>query len=273
MPRSVFFRKRLRLRPPEHGDSVYPLLFGQAVHLALETFFKAHDDDISVLGNEARALALLDEQFQLALKRLSPTLDVEHPLFIILGENFRRITRKIPALERQLRELFGAVRPTDFEKSFDLHVDGITLRGKIDRIDSIGNEARLILDYKTGSVDFSPNHIVDGSHFQALIYLLAAEQLFDKPCAGLLFYDLKKGELRRGLVVETNLIDDAKKKITRGHSLPADKMADLRGKGIERLKELAASIQTGDFTPRPSAAACGPCSYAALCRKGFGYHA
>lgn len=270
-PAQYFFANRLRLRRTEDPEGSFPLVFGQATHKALETFFTQHGGDRALLADEARARSLLDEHFRAAVGEIAPLLGDERPLFTILSENFRRLTGKLPVLERQLTELVGTAKPLSLEEDFNLPIGEITLRGKIDRIDQAEDGALLILDYKTGTVDFTPSHIADGSHFQALVYLLAADRLYGKPCTGILFYDLKRGELRRGVLLESRLAPDAKKKITRGHALPEDKLAILKEQGVEQLKTVASAIARGDFTPKPSVSHCATCDYVGHCRGGIGY--
>lgn len=267
-PAQYFFSQRLRLQRIDAPEAKYPLLFGQATHLALETFFQ--ESEIARSG-AVDGEALLMTHFQKALADVAPSLDAGHPLHVIMTEHFRRLARKVPALEKQLQVIEGKGQAIAFEKEFQIDVEGVTLRGKIDRIDKTESGEILVLDYKTGNVDFTPNHIVQGDHFQALLYLLAAETLFTNEKAGLLFYDLKKGEIRRGILMEEKVSPEAKKAVTRGHTLTQPKYLEVREKGIEQLKRLAKGISEGDYSPRPSPQECDMCDYVAVCRKGVGY--
>src|SRR5262249_59653224 len=101
-------------------------------------------------------------------------------------------------------------------------------------------------------------------------YWLAVEQMGLRP-AGMLFYDLKKGEVRRGILVEEEVPPEAKKAITRGHTLTASNWEDLKEEGIQRIHELADRIDRGEFDPRPTTAVCGSCEFSSLCRRAHGY--
>lgn len=269
-PALYFFSQRLNLRPRELADDKYPLIFGQATHLALESYFKelakraARPDPDTMIGELADA-------FRAAVRQVSPGLDETHPLFIILRENFARISRFVPALEEKLATVAGQLVPASFEEEFRIDLGDVTLKGKIDRVDRRADGALLVLDYKTGSVDFTPDHINQGTHFQALLYLVAAEKIFRAPCVGIVFYDLKKGEARRGVFIEELVQKEAKKAVTRGHVLPAAAYEALRDQGMARLREIAQKLAAGSFAPAASPEACIVCDYATLCRKRVGY--
>jgi ATP-dependent helicase/nuclease subunit B len=75
---------------------------------------------------------------------------------------------------KQMREDFeqSDFKPVEFEKTFNFMLGGISIKGKIDRVDSAGNAVRVV-DYKTGSKEFSYPEINFGLNLQALIYLFA----------------------------------------------------------------------------------------------------
>ncbi len=256
-PAQYFFSSRLRLQRQDQADRTYPLLYGKAVHRALEQSFKEGSQE-------------LQRYFEAALKEIAPTLSESEPLWWILTENFSLMAKRIPPVESRLKEMLGHLTPDAFEKPFEVEVEGLKLRGVIDRIDR-SEEGVLLLDYKTGNIDFTPQHISQGVHFQALLYLLAAEKTFDRPCLGLLFYDLKRGEIRRGILLSQKVPPHSKGFMTRGHILSGDKFVELRDAGLEHLRRIACLIREGNFEPRPSAESCGFCDFPALCGKGLGY--
>jgi ATP-dependent helicase/DNAse subunit B len=263
-PAQYYFSNRLKLRPQLAGDSAYALRFGQATHLALENFFK---HPVSVTPEEMPHL--LNYEFEKALTEIAPGLVKTGASHVILTENFRKLAQKVPRLEARLRELFAASTPIAIERGFRIPVEGFEVTGKIDRVDRVSNGAVLVLDYKTGSVDFSPNHMSNGSNFQALLYLIAAGRDFSEPMAGILFYDLKKGELRRGVVKEEFLSAPAKKLLTRGHALNEAAYQMLLQEGLKHLTNLANQIAAGEFAPTPTPAVCDYCEYPVYCRKAY----
>jgi len=257
-PSQYLFSSRLRLQRKDLPDRTYPLIFGKAVHRALENFLKEGKQD-------------LNAYFEAAVKEMAPGTTDQDPLWWMLTENFTQVARRFTSVEARLREMLGPLTPAGFEKEFELEIDGLRIKGVIDRLDNQGPGV-LLLDYKTGNVDFTPNHMANGEHFQALLYLLAAEKIFQKPCLGLIFYDLKKGEVKRGVLfsdrVPPEYRDAAKNFMTRGHILTRAKYEELRDQGLEHLRRVASSIREGNFAATPSADACGFCDFAAHCGKG-----
>lgn len=256
-PSQYFFSNRLRLQRKDQPDRTFPLLFGQAVHRALEESLKENQPDLKLC-------------FEKALREVAPILTPEDPLWWIFSENFAQLSQRFYTLEKQLREMLGPLTPKAFEQPFEIEIEGVTIKGVIDRIDN-HEQGLLLLDYKTGTVSFTPNHMGAGENFQALLYLVAAEKVFDRPCLGLIFYDLKKGEVRRGVLLADRVPSEAKAFMTRGHILPPEKYDELRGQGLEHLRRIASEIRAGNFAPTPSAEVCGYCDYASLCQKGMGY--
>jgi hypothetical protein len=86
-----------------------------------------------------------------------------------------------------------------------------------------------------------------------------------------LFYDLKKGETRRGLLKDRLLPSTAKKSLTRGHALDEEKWASLLNEAREHASTLIHSLNAGDFHATPSAQSCEHCEFGALCRQRFGW--
>jgi RecB family exonuclease len=259
-PSQYFFSNVLKFRPKLSGEGAYSLRFGQATHLALEEFFK----------NQCYEPSLLLAEFEKALAKIIPFHTTSDALHIILTENFKKIALNVADLEKRLQNLFGETRPIAFERSFRLDMEGAVLTGKIDRVDMTKDGHVLVLDYKTGTVDFSPNHTAQGSNFQALIYVIASEMEFKKPAAGMLFYDLKQGEIKRGLVKEITLFEDGKKRLTRGHALSEEAFNKIIEQGLGCLRDLARSIEQGTFTPTPEPSICATCAYPVFCGRASG---
>lgn len=265
-PAKYLYSNRFRFRKEMVSDERIALLFGQCTHLALETFFAKGTHAAS----KEEWPALLTTLFNESVTAISPELDVKHNLFRLLKEMFKPIALSVPRMETELSSVFGMTTPLHFEKDFKIDFQGKSLVGKIDRIDTLPDGSLLVIDYKTGTVDFSPEHIKKGDHFQALIYLHAAEILFNKNIAGVLFYDLKKSELRRGIFQEAFLPKDSKKLLTRGHTFTEEKVVLLKEAGFAHLQTIAKNISDGVFSATPSADACRYCDFRSFCRSAYG---
>lgn len=263
-PAKYLYSNRLRFRKEAVHEDRSALFFGQATHLTLERFFAAP------LPEAEKYVEKLNLLFNESLTVIAPQLDQKHSMSRLLRELFRPVARLVPKIESELKSLFPGATPTYFEKDFKLEYKGKTLVGKIDRIDTLPDGSLLVIDYKTGTVDFSPEHIRKGDHFQALLYLYAAQTLFSKKVAGVLFYDLKKGELRRGIFDDSLVSKETKKALTRGHTLTSEKLQSLTDEGFEHLNRLTTLISEGHFDPSPSLESCRFCDYRSFCRRAHG---
>jgi ATP-dependent helicase/nuclease subunit B len=107
---------------------------GTAVHAVLEAWLKEDECDPDRLVARARALLA------------SETI---HPMLRALWQpRLMEAIRWIEELERGNRE--AGRKPVAAEIRGETVLDGVTLHGKVDRIDRIGNGGLAIVDYKTG---------------------------------------------------------------------------------------------------------------------------
>lgn len=155
-PFFAFVKHRLSIRPlpaPEIGLS--PSVQGQAIHNALEVFWKKHKTSETL--NE-----LTDDRLRTEIKEAVESGFVNdarigawrYGASLVLLES-----RRIAALlfnwlsHEKTRTLPYTVQATEQRNQINLH--GIPLTVQLDRIDEIelenGNRKRLIIDYKTGS--------------------------------------------------------------------------------------------------------------------------
>ena len=79
--------------------------------------------------------------------------------------------------------------PIAVEKSFYLDIDGIKLRGFIDRVDKLESGGLAIIDYKTNKELFTAAYLADD--LQLTTYQMAAEQMWGLPVESLTLYHLR----------------------------------------------------------------------------------
>lgn len=104
--------------------------------------------------------------------------------------------------EKQYREYgqeiltrFWEIHSTDFhlpvalERSFYIDIEGIKLRGFIDRVDKLESGGLAIIDYKSGKELFTNDYLEQD--LQLTIYQLAAEQTWQLPVEKLTLYHLR----------------------------------------------------------------------------------
>lgn len=115
--------------------------------------------------------------------------------------------------------------PIALERAFNLDVDGIKVRGFIDRVDKLDSGGLSIIDYKSGRELFTQDYLADD--LQLTIYQMAAEQTWGLPVERLTLYHLRSNTpcvcAPRGpetLAEARRLIADVAANITAG-SFPA----------------------------------------------------
>lgn len=154
-------------------------------------------------------------------------------------EDYRAQGRRI--LEEYYAKHIDEFRlPYFVEYEFLLKVDGVPVRGFVDRIDKIGDDALEILDYKTGKA--IPKSRVE-QDAQLTMYQMACEELLGLKVEKLTFYHLP-----------------SQTPLTSGRRSP-DAVKELR----ERIVTTAKQIQEERFDPRPSERKCDWCDYKPLC--------
>ena len=79
--------------------------------------------------------------------------------------------------------------PVAIERGFTIDVEGIKLRGFIDRVDKLDSGGLSIVDYKTNKELFTAEHLADD--LQLTIYQMAAEQTWTLPVEKLTLYHLR----------------------------------------------------------------------------------
>jgi len=83
----------------------------------------------------------------------------------------------------------GFRMPAAIERKFIIDVDGIKLRGVIDRVDKLENGGLSIVDYKTNKELFTAGHLAED--LQLTIYQMAAEKTWRLPVEKLTLYHLR----------------------------------------------------------------------------------
>jgi DNA helicase-2/ATP-dependent DNA helicase PcrA len=145
---------------------------------------------------------------------------------------------------KQLREfvrLQQAAPPVDVigtERSFEITLGGVRVKGRLDRIDRIAGNRVAIIDYKTGKPR-TEDHA--RKSLQLSIYALAAREKWDYDAERLVFY---------------NLADNTEVACKRDPRQLAE--------ACQRVAEVAAEIAAGNFDPTPGFH-CGWCAYRNLC--------
>ncbi len=255
-PAYYFFSRKLKLQRKEPLWEQGSLVYGSLAHGTLDEWITG---DKTPARAEAIFHQLTEEKF--------PGLSEGHPLRLFLKDQIESLAPQLPNMEAALSVLFGQTTVLGREVMFELDIDGGRFTGRIDRVDRLANGSLLVIDYKTGNVGFSPDHMADGRDHQSILYALAAEKIYQAPVGAFLYYDLKLREVRRGIVRKELLDKDGIKALTRGHAVEMERWATLHANALTHLSELVAQIHSGDWRPNPGAQ-CADCEYLAPCRRG-----
>jgi ATP-dependent helicase/nuclease subunit B len=235
-PYQFYARYILRLNElDEVQEEIEKSDYGNHVHIILQKFHERY-----ACLNEHSPEQLLE-----ALSEISAAVFAD-----LLQQNFvarawlARWNKTLPAyLEWQLNSEAEGWRYVQAESEFNLELDGVILRGRIDRLDRKGGETR-VLDYKTQSDALLRNKLKEPGEDVQLACYAFAEQAGEA-----IFVSLDNGKVRSV---------QAKQDI--------GQLADLT---VKRLEQVMQAMQAGAALPANGIdAACAYCEIQGLCRKG-----
>jgi ATP-dependent helicase/nuclease subunit B len=159
-PFAFYAKAILRLRPEEAVDAEHHAAWkGTAVHQVLEAWFKQDGCDPAKLAARAEAM-VADEAIHPMLRALwAPRL--REAVDWIAGES--------------QADMVSGRKPIVAEEFGEAEVAGVTLYGKIDRIDRLPDGKLAIVDYKTGQAP-RPKAVAEGYALQlGLLSLIARD--------------------------------------------------------------------------------------------------
>lgn len=144
--------------------------------------------------------------------------------------------------QNEAKRFENGVSVYELEKPFHIKLNGVTLKGKIDRIDKLQDGSFAILDYKTSSslkVDTFKTY-ENSSDFQLIFYFLATKELGISQIG---YYDLNDGKIKEEITLEPKM---------------------------KRLFEILESFKTQfvNFEQCDKEQTCSYCPYKIICNKG-----
>lgn len=229
------FRFAVLERLPEPPS--LPAVRGTVVHRALQQLFLYNDEGERDRGT---AQAWLEESFA---ELSQPGGDIAE---LGLGDEERRqLFEQAGRLLDHYYELEDprSVRPAGVELDLELEIDGLKLRGIIDRLDVLPGGGFAVVDYKTGRAPRpeQSRSKLSGVHLYAL---LCEEILGERPRAVRLLY------LRDRVVISAEANDMS--------------LRGVRQRAGAVWKAIEKACERSDFRPNPSAL-CSWCSFQQYC--------
>src|SRR5438034_8019457 len=274
---SIWFLERL-IRPRTIDAEVDARLRGSVAHQAL---FKFYSGLPKRTGGERVDRERLDETLEFLRECLIEAID--GGVWIELGELQRReleesMWRDLENFVREEAESPLGLVPRKFEVAFGsdrsapelqagLKIDGVSLTGKIDRIDVDPFSARgIVQDYKSGKTAVSAATIESELRLQIPLYMLVLRDLVGVEPLGGIYRALSGKRDARGLL-RAEATEDGVPGFSRNDYLDEEA---FRGQ-VDRAQELARGfverIRTGDVQHDPKGGDCPPwCELWRMCR-------
>jgi ATP-dependent helicase/nuclease subunit B len=274
---SAWFFERL-IDPKQIDRQVDAMLRGSVAHTTLNRFFGGLPKAIgSERVEESRlddALAFLNECLEGALTgvRMEMTELERRELEESLRRDLEQLVRDeaasdLPLVPRRFEVSFGSERSApELQRGLELG-DGITLSGKIDRIDVDPASARgIVQDYKSGRTGHSAVEIEKELRLQIPLYMLVLRDLVGiEPLGGL--YRPLAGERRPRGLLRLEAKDDGIPGFTKNDYLDEEAFWARVDGAKELARGFAERIRAGDVLHDPKGGDCPAwCDLWRMCR-------
>ena len=159
----LHYKLRYILKIPTSQTSAQA--FGSSVHATLRDFYQHHLKDNTIETTQEQIRKLLAENW--------------------INEGYASKAHEQVAFQRGIESIYNYLlanfhsnhKPLALELPFQFFIKNLRIGGRIDRIDSIANNAIEIIDYKTG--DMIPTEKEIQKNFQLSLYALAATEIRD----------------------------------------------------------------------------------------------
>jgi DNA helicase-2/ATP-dependent DNA helicase PcrA len=224
-PKQFYFQYEWSLPNEASAYSQY----GSAMHLALRSLYDSVSKNRVI--DEPTFLSCFEAEF----RKYENSVEEKYQFDLLLAQGRNHLSK----FYRE--EIVGRSLPQvrALEEYFEFDVDGVTVHGKIDRADDVGDGV-TILDYKTGSAKTEKKA---QDSVQLSVYALAAIERWKRPVVQVGFYNLETSEA----------VYSERTKV---------KLEEIRAK----ILAVAEGIRNGEFPPKPNDfGACRFCGYRTLC--------
>jgi DNA helicase-2/ATP-dependent DNA helicase PcrA len=218
------FKYRYLLQIPARPH--HSLSFGRTLHSTLQQFHEQEMQGVKL--SETEFLNLYQTNWQ------DEGYESE-------AQKQERFTAGENALKRYYHEYGSRLgQPKMLEQQFKLNLAGVTLVGKIDRIEIDKSGHYAIVDYKTGTPKDQKAADTDE---QLTVYALAAKAALGIEAKSLSLYFLEEG----------------------GGQFKTTRTPEKLAKAQTKLEKAIETLKTSTFPPKPSIHTCSFCEYKRLC--------
>ncbi len=197
--------------------------FGTTMHSALQKFFEAVSIKEKVELDEL--YKIYDESF---IDDWYPDQETKQIYYAKGKASLKLFYEKYILNKPSVRNL---------EFGFNIKIGDCGLKGKIDRIDSLGDGIRIV-DYKTGK---AKEKLSTEDKDQLLLYQIAAEELLKHKVTELSYYYLEEGREEKFIGKDKDII-----------------------KVKDKILKITEEIKKGNFSPKPSEL-CKYCDFNSIC--------
>ena len=245
-PRRFLFERVYKIeRLEKEYEEKYYLSEGDKFHHILEKYFKRERD----LNVEVLKELILEEE------NLGDFHDLSFLEKISVINSFNILKNY---LEKDLEEQkkYGFV-PKYFEEGFVTDVSGLRVKGRIDRIDALGDQ-EILIDYKR-SKGRTRKEIEDLKSFQMPLYAIARKNL-GKKIASATYGSVKRAEISTVIKNSDLLPRDDKKR----NYFTEEDLSVLLENVEKEIRRMTNSIRAGDYT---STSTCENCDYREICEN------
>jgi ATP-dependent helicase/DNAse subunit B len=249
-----------------------PMVRGRYAHAVLEATHRRLGERVSPENVERAETILLEElkagerEFQISPKETRVRTAVRKLEFDLL-RLLRREAASGSRLEPRELELAFGMDEEGSRPPLELTEEGISIRGRIDRVDALNGHA-LVRDYKSGRSAYPVAKWEEDNRLQVALYMLAVRELLGLEPVGGVYVPLAdpKGK-PRGLVSREHAAELGEGFVDKDLKERAE-FDDQLVAARARVGELAARMRAGEVRPCPESCAWnGGCSYPSICRE------
>jgi len=234
------------------------LIFGRLLHRILASFHEKYD------SRDALSSSLAEKDME---KEIDKVFSEEGRSFSTLFEKevYRRLASKILLryLEKDRERESFSIR--DREREFTWQTEGLTICGRIDRLDRLQSGVEEVIDYKTSKNPFMEFSLCrkmrEGESFQLPIYFFGAKEDLRRPVERLSIYWLRKSLENSKANIKTTL-EVGKEYSAAGVVLSTEESLE---EAVKHIREKAKEILQGYYPQRPRK--CWNCDFNFLCDK------